>query len=132
MDRIEKAVAFAERISNEVQICVEKMGLRMEMKEEIFSGGDGFCWDRALIIDALAKRRKEKVKGRTKIVEVMVWESFKLRMSKNSDDGGKPAAVRRLCNLICIGGRREEEGTRACEKRTAAENGKARIAEIVK
>ncbi|KAK1357700.1 hypothetical protein POM88_050956 [Heracleum sosnowskyi] len=132
MDRIENEVAFAERISNEVQICVENMGLRMEMKEEIFSGGDGFCWESALIIDAFAMRRKEKVNGRTKIVEVMVWESFKLRMSKNSDDGGKPAALRRLCSLICIGGRREEGGTSACERRTEAENGKARIAEIVK
>lgn len=85
-----------------------------------------------MITDALAMRRKEKVKGRTKIVEVMVWESFKLRMSRNSDDDGKPAALRRLCSLICIGGRREEEGTSACERRTEAENGKARIAEIVK
>lgn len=132
IDRIEKEVAFAERISNDVQICVEKMEFRMEMKEEIFSGGDGFCWERALIIDAFAIRRKEKVKGRTKIVEVMVWESLMLRMSKNSDDAGKPAAVRRLFSLICIGGRREEEGTSACERSTEVENGKARIAEIVK
>ncbi|KAL8123593.1 hypothetical protein AgCh_011538 [Apium graveolens] len=102
------------------------------MKEKIFCGGAGFCWERALITDAFAMRREEKVKGRTKIAEVMVWESFKLRMSKNLYDGGKPAAVRRLCSLLCIGGRREEEGTSACEKRTEAENGKARIAEIVK
>lgn len=92
IDRIENEVAFEERISNEFQICVEKMGFRMEMKEENFSGGDGFGWERALITDAFAMRRKVKVKGRTKIVEVLVWESFKLRMLRNFDDGGKPAA----------------------------------------
>ena len=36
MVRIENEVAFAERISNEVQICAEKIGLRMEMKEKDF------------------------------------------------------------------------------------------------
>ena len=131
MVRIENEVAFAERISNEVQICVEKIGLRMEMKEKIFIW-DGFCCERALITEAFARMRKEKVKGRTKTVEVMVCESFKLKMLKISDDDGKPAALRRACSLICIGGRRVEEGTSACDRSTEAENGKARIAEIVK
>ena len=62
----------------------------------------------------------------------MVCESFKLKNLKISDDDGKPAALRRACRLICIGGRRVEEGTSACDRSTEAENGKARFAEIVK
>ena len=85
-----------------------------------------------MITEAFARMRKEKVKGRTKTVEVMVCESFKLKMLKISDDDGKPAALRRACSLICIGGRRVEEGTSACDRSTEAENGKARIAEMVK
>ena len=85
-----------------------------------------------MITEAFARMRKEKVKGRTKTVEVMVCESFKLKMLKISDDDGKPAALRRACSLICIGGRRVEEGTSACDRSTEAENGKARFAEIVK
>lgn len=89
MDMIEIEVAFTERMSNELQICVEKMELRIGIKEETLYL---FSWERALITDALAMRRKEKAKGRTKIEEIMVSESFMLRMLKNSDDGGKPAA----------------------------------------
>lgn len=99
MAMIEIEVAFTERISTELQICVEKMGLRIGVKEEIFGGRDGLGWERALITEAFAKRRKEKAKGRTKIDEVMVWESLMLRMLKNCDDGGKPAAKRRACSL---------------------------------
>lgn len=36
-------------------------------------------------MDAFAMRRKERVKGRTRIEEVMVSESLMLRMEKNSD-----------------------------------------------
>lgn len=92
IDIIVIEVAFTEIMSNELQICVEKMELRIGIKEEICSGEDLFCWERALIIDAFAMRRKEKAKGRTKSEEVMVSESLTLRMLKNSDDGGKPAA----------------------------------------
>lgn len=92
VDMIEIEVAFTERMSNELQICVEKMELRIGIKEETFSGRYLFSWERALITDALAMRRKEKAKGRTKIEEIMVSESFMQRMLKNSDDGGKPAA----------------------------------------
>lgn len=44
-----------------------------------------------MIIDAFAMRRKEKVKGRTIIEELMVSESFKVRMFKNYVDGRKLA-----------------------------------------
>lgn len=43
-------------------------------------------------MEALARRRKERVKGRRKMKERMVWESLRLRMAKSSDWGGMPAA----------------------------------------
>ncbi|KAL8118186.1 hypothetical protein AgCh_015909 [Apium graveolens] len=71
INRIEKQVAFAEMMTN-----------------------------RAWMINAFAIRRNERVKGRTRIDEVMVWESFRLRILNNSDDGGKPAAKNRACSLL--------------------------------
>lgn len=44
-------------------------------------------------MDAFAIRREVKVKGKVKMEVEIVWESFKLRTVKNSDDGGKPAAI---------------------------------------
>lgn len=46
-------------------------------------------------MDAFVRRRKEKVKGRSRIDEVMVWESLRLKMENNSDEIGNPAAWNR-------------------------------------
>lgn len=35
-------------------------------------------------MDVFVMRRKEKVKGRSRIDEVMVWESLRVKMGKNS------------------------------------------------
>ena len=45
-------------------------------------------------------RRKERVKGRAKIEEEMVWEILKLRTVKNSEEGGKPAAWKRILSRL--------------------------------
>lgn len=44
------------------------------------------------MIDAFARSKKVRENGNVKIDEEIVWESFKLRIQKNSEDGGKPAA----------------------------------------
>lgn len=81
MKRTQKQVAFAETITKVFHICVRRMELKMPEKD-----GGGFRWVlKDWITDAFAMRRKERVKGRTKIDDVMVWDSLRLRMEKNSD-----------------------------------------------
>lgn len=69
----------------------------LEKKE---SERDGFFWVLILLRDritkALAMRRKVRVKGNVKMEEEIVWESLILRMVKNSELGGKPAASKRV------------------------------------
>lgn len=61
----------------------------------------GFWWRlRIWITKDLAMRRKVRENGNVKIEEVMVWESLWLRMVKNSKEGGKPAASKRLCRRL--------------------------------
>lgn len=67
----------------------------MDMNEAREGRRGGLWWWRAWITEALAKRRKERVKGRTRMEEVMVWESLRLRMVKNCEEGGKAAASKR-------------------------------------
>lgn len=85
--RIQKDVAFADRIVNVFHMCVLRMELKIvEMEWE---------WElelRKWIMNDLEMRRNEREKGRTRMEEEMVWESLRLRMEKNSDSGGKPAA----------------------------------------
>lgn len=50
----------------------------------------------AWIIEALVMRRKLRVKGRTRIDEVIVWESLRLRIVKSCDEGGNPAASKSM------------------------------------
>lgn len=45
-------------------------------------------------MEALATRKKERVKGRAKIDEEMVWEILKLRTLKKSEEGGNSAAMK--------------------------------------
>lgn len=40
--------------------------------------------------------KKVRVNGMVKIEEEIVWESLWLRIEKNSEEGGKPAASKRL------------------------------------
>lgn len=76
-------------------------------------------------------RRKERVKGRTRMEEVMVWEILRLRIVKSGDEGGNPAAWKREVRWLWVVKRRGEEGRRDCERRSAAEKGKARRREVV-
>lgn len=52
-------------------------------------------WARRRITDDLAMRRKVVVRGSVKMNDVTVSESFRLRMVKNPDDFGNPAALKR-------------------------------------
>lgn len=74
-NRIAKTVALAERITNELQIWVKNRGLKIERKEEKEGGEDDTLWwccFKTLIIEALAKSKKVRVKGRVKIEEERV------------------------------------------------------------
>lgn len=127
MKKTQKQVAFAETITKVFQICVWKMEVKIPAKE----GGGLWRMLRDWIIDAFAMRRKERVKGRTRSEEVMVWESLRLRMEKNSESGGKPAARKSERSREWTendSGRREEEE----ERRSEAENGIAKMAAAVK
>lgn len=57
-------------------------------------------------------RRKKRVKGRTRMEEVMVWESFMFRRAKNWEEGGNPAAYERAKSRFWMEGRRVEKGRR--------------------
>lgn len=57
-------------------------------------------------------RRKERVKGRAKIEEEMVWEILKLSTEKKSEEGGKAAAWKSMVSRLWIFGKRGEEGTK--------------------
>ncbi|KAF2316068.1 hypothetical protein GH714_040863 [Hevea brasiliensis] len=86
---------------------------------------------RAWITDALEKRKKVRVKGSVKMDEEIVWESFRLRNLKNSDEGGNPAALKRFSKRLYIVGKRDvEDGTSASESIIETEKGKARKAAI--
>lgn len=82
-------------------------------------------------MDALLMRRKERVKGSVKIDEVTVCDNLRLRIEKNGEEGGKPAASksnRRREWMVCRRG--DEEGWSACERRTDAEKGRTRNATV--
>lgn len=77
-------------------------------------------------MEALVIRKKVRVKGSERIEEEMVWESFWVKIVKNCEEGGKPAASKRLWRRLWIVGNRDEvEGTIAWEIRTETEKGKA-------
>lgn len=81
------------------------------------------------MIDALAKSKKVRAKGRVAMKVKPVCASLRFRNEKKK--GGKPAAwniTRRRTEMVLrIDG---EEGTRDSEKRMEAEKGKARSAAI--
>lgn len=54
-------------------------------------GGKGF-FRVICAMEAFARRRKVRVKGRVKIEEKRVWESKRLRREKRGDDEGKDEA----------------------------------------
>lgn len=58
---------------------------------------DCFFWVlKNWITKALDMRKKVREKGNVRMEEEMVWESLRLRMVKNSEDCGKPAASKRV------------------------------------
>lgn len=77
--RTQKDVAFADMIRSEFHSCVWRMELKIEVKD------GGFLWWllRDWMMHVFVIRRKEKVKGRSRIDVVMVWESLRLKMEKN-------------------------------------------------
>ncbi|KAI3761301.1 hypothetical protein L1987_51713 [Smallanthus sonchifolius] len=124
MKRTQKHVALAEMISSVFQICVWRTELKIPARE----GGGLSLSDR--ITNDFVMRRKERENGRTRIELEMVWESLRLRIVKNSDSGGNPAALksdRRWEWKERKSGRREEE-----RRRIEAENGRAKLAAQVK
>lgn len=122
--RTQKEVAFAEIIIKVLQICV----LRMELKIPEMDGIE-FRWNWNWITVALANSRKDNEKGRSRMEEEMVWESLRLRMEKNSDSGGNPAASKRDRSRVWT---ERESGRRELEMRMEVENGRAKMAAKVK
>lgn len=54
-----------------------------------------------------------------------------LRILKNPEEEGKPAASNRVSRRFCIKEKEEDEdGTRACERRSDKEKGKASTAAV--
>ncbi|KAL4348113.1 hypothetical protein GQ457_17G017230 [Hibiscus cannabinus] len=68
-------------------------------------------------MEALDNRKKERVKGRAKIDEEMVWEILKPRRVKKLEDGGNSAAMKRAVRWVWMAGKRGEKGTKNCERR---------------
>ena len=101
----------------------------MEMRERNEWGL--LWWWRSLTTAALARRRKEREKGREKEKERMVWASLRLRMAKSSDWGGIPAARKREWRRPWSKGKRREEATRGGERRVEAAKGRRRRAGAV-
>lgn len=78
-------------------------------------------------------RRNEKVNGRSRIEEVIVWESLRLNIAKKCGETGNPMASKRDRRwkwiLFC---KEMESGERNDERRTEAENGSAKRDTFVK
>ncbi|KAL8256991.1 hypothetical protein R6Q59_029032 [Mikania micrantha] len=125
MKSTQKQVALAEMITIVFQICVWRMELKIPANV-----GVGFWYSlNNRITNAFVTSRKENEKGRTRIEELMVWESLRLRIEKNSDSRENPAALksdRRREWKERKSGRREEV------MRIEAENGRAKVAAKVK
>ncbi|KAL8252695.1 hypothetical protein R6Q59_036388 [Mikania micrantha] len=83
---IQNDVVFVEMIRSEFHSCVWRRELKIPAKE------GGFLWWllRCWIMNVFVMRRKEKVKGRSRIDEVMAWGSLRVKMENNLYEVGIP------------------------------------------
>lgn len=78
------------------------------------------------MMEALDRRRKERVKGRRKMKERVVWESLRLSMEKSGERGEMPEARKSDRRRAWSNGRRDEEAMRGGERRVEAAKGRRR------